>query len=779
MSLRPACRWQRSRGKKFLFGVAFSLPFFAGCFTRIPATELRARPEKTEAVEAARPEGQSSSRKTKRSSPDALAEEVDAWTYVFGKPGELRRDLSLVNTSPEKLLGAGLLAVVIGLASNLWGQTEFLFRVVPAAAEKARELRLDSIYAVDGLKAYYEEQYQARFPSTWLFDQRVALLKAGQMSSDDMLGMSRRARPGAAPQGVGPDAAWGPAGGGDRGLKSRENLSVVKQTLPPKAPGQPQQISEILGDPEASLERLLKETIAPEGAKKTAEALNAIKVERAGNIYYEYQWRTTFPSGAKLRSFSSCALGPADRRGNRNLYTLTAVLPESEVVDGQGAAPLIAEIMEGAVLIQMPVGYSHLLVSVDDIRIIQRGAASAFPIDQPQTRSTSSITVLLNPGVLDSDNMLEACFPFSGEAAKELCKSRVWAEATIAAGGNIWTVSLCSGVYCDNARHASVITSFAFSGFEIGDLPTLLRPAVSASSQRLWPWLVLAMSFCVNTANSKVRIIASAAMPGEAVQTRPSHHAEHQYEGFLKGLGATSQDVICSKKASQLKRLHEATHFAIGCQKWDEGNRGASVTHTTFVDPEVVYATSDAPDKNMSVVELRQQAFKPEIHYRTEQRDRFEDPGPQPKNDTLVPVVSVHFGDDRPGFSLQSHSAHRKIAQEHQHQKVLRAAGSGVLIPTSAWPKPVRCNPVTGGPRNADVYDLGVAAGVRHDRVSQNSSTIVHEAHVRNPIHGIAIPLHAYANPRGELGRSSEQVVAEANRMVPALRSLAAVRPHC
>ncbi|CAE6920597.1 unnamed protein product [Symbiodinium sp. CCMP2592] len=269
-------------------------------------------------------------------------------------------------------------------------------------------------------------------------------------------------------------------------------------------------------------------------------------------------------------------------------------------------------------------------------------------------------------------------------------------------------------------------------------------------------------------------------MPGEAVQTRPSHHAEHQYEGFLKGLGATSQDVICSKKASQLKRLHEATHFAIGCQKWDEGNRGASVTHTTFVDPEVVYATSDAPDKNMSVVELRQQAFKPEIHYRTEQRDRFEDPGPQPKNDTLVPVVSVHFGDDRPGYSLQSHSAHRKIAQEeHQHQKVFRAAGSGVLIPTSAWPKPVRCNPVTGGPRNADVYDLGVAAGVRHDRVSQNSSTIVHEAHVRNPIHGIAIPLHAYANPRGELGRSSEQVVAEANRMVPALRSLAAVRPHC
>ena len=82
-------------------------------------------------------------------------------------------------------------------------------------------------------------------------------------------------------------------------------------------------------------------------------------------------------------------------------------------------------------------------------------SALQLPVETcAQTRSTSSITVtwteyiskcigiekrapkvLLNPGVLDSDNMLEACFPFSGEAAKELCKSRVWAEATIAAGG--------------------------------------------------------------------------------------------------------------------------------------------------------------------------------------------------------------------------------------------------------------------------------------------------------------------------------------------------------
>ncbi|CAK9094284.1 unnamed protein product [Durusdinium trenchii] len=233
-------------------------------------------------------------------------------------------------------------------------------------------------------------------------------------------------------------------------------------------------------------------------------------------------------------------------------------------------------------------------------------------------------------------------------------------------------------------------------------------------------------------------------------QSRPAQHAENQYEGFFKGMGSTSKEVICSKKASQLKRLHEATHFAIGCQKWDEDTRGASVSHSTFVDPEVVYATCDAPDKNMSVVELRQQVFKPVTHYRTEQRDRFEDPGPQPKNDPLIPPVTVHLGDDQPGYALQSHAVHRKIpAEEHHGARALRAAGSGVLIPTAVFPKPVRCNPVTGGPRNLDVYDLGVANAVRHDRVSQNSSTIVREAHVRNPISGTVMPLHEYANPRG------------------------------
>ena len=84
-------------------------------------------------------------------------------------------------------------------------------------------------------------------------------------------------------------------------------------------------------------------------------------------------------------------------------------------------------------------------------------------------------------------------------------------------------------------------------------------------------------------------------------------------------------------------------------------------------------------------MELRQQVFKPASHYRTEQRDRFEDPGPQPRNDTLVPSVTVHLGDDRPGYALQSHAVHRRIPSEEQDgARALRAAGSGILIPTGA-----------------------------------------------------------------------------------------------
>lgn len=277
--------------------------------------------------------------------------DVDPWTFVFGKPGEFQRDLGLLNTSPERFATAGILAVVIGLAANLWGETELLLTLFAPAGETAVQLKLDQLYAVDGVRAYYGDEYEARFPSGWLLDQRVAMAKfgAGGASPDDYFRSGQKPRSPTA--GKLPDAAWGPAGGGDKPLRERENLSVLKQLLAARPGKKAVDITEVLGEPEASLDKLLRETIAPPGGKKTAERIKAKRVSKywrgTENVYYEYEWRTQFQDKFALRTFSSAAVGPPDERGNRYLYTLTAVVPEEEAVAGSGIVGLMPRLIQG------------------------------------------------------------------------------------------------------------------------------------------------------------------------------------------------------------------------------------------------------------------------------------------------------------------------------------------------------------------------------------------------------------------------------------------------
>lgn len=260
------------------------------------------------------------------------------------------------------------------------------------------------------------------------------------------------------------------------------------------------------------------------------------------------------------------------------------------------------------------------------------------------------------------------------------------------------------------------------------------------------------------------------------VQTQPSQHAENHYDGLFRGLGVTSREPVCNRRHPSLARLHQATHFAIGCKKWDDGARGPSAAHAAFTDPEVVYATCDAPDKNASVVELRQVRFDPDAHYRTEQRQRFPHPGAQPRDKPFKEKVTVHLGDDRPELLTQTGAVHCRVPDpEAQRSASLRSAGAGTLLPTSVWPKPVRCNPIDGGPRSLDNHDLGVANGIRFGRISGNYSAIVPEANVRNPIHGHHAPLDSYGASQNM--HTTKDLVAKANTEVPPLRSLAAVRP--
>lgn len=259
-------------------------------------------------------------------------------------------------------------------------------------------------------------------------------------------------------------------------------------------------------------------------------------------------------------------------------------------------------------------------------------------------------------------------------------------------------------------------------------------------------------------------------------QYLPSEHAENQYEGHFKGLGVTSKEPVVSKRSNSLAKLHMATHFAIGCKKWDaEHTRGRSTSHAVFTDPEVVYATRDCPDKNASIVELRQRDHVPETHYRTEQRERFEHPGAQPRELPFnLGASKVHFGDDEPELITSTASVHHRPADAEAHRAAaFRQAGLGALVHNTVWHKPPRVHPITAGPRSLESHDFGHAAGNQHGRISGNRSHIIMDHNVRNPVLGYHIPMESYKTP----ARTTCELVEDANNAVPHLRSLGALRP--
>lgn len=257
----------------------------------------------------------------------------------------------------------------------------------------------------------------------------------------------------------------------------------------------------------------------------------------------------------------------------------------------------------------------------------------------------------------------------------------------------------------------------------------------------------------------------------------PGPDLQNEFPGLFKGIGSTSREPVFGKRASSLGRIHQTVHYAVGCQKWDDNSRLQSRTHADFPDPGVVYSSVGQVDKNAHQSDLRQQEHRPEIHYRTENRERFVHPGGVPPEPFVWAAQrsTLHFGDDRPELQTQMKAVHvpQHVGEDARVVGALRSAGQGVMVPNSQWPKPPRCHPISGGPRSIDAHDLGVANGMRFNRYSGNQSVIVYEANARNPILGHHIPDAARAVEHP----TTREIVAEANRSVAPLRSLGALRP--
>ena len=104
-------------------------------------------------------------------------EKVDAWTYVFGKPGELDRDLARMGTSRARFLRINLFALAFAFASNFLGMTSFLLGLLPdLQGLYLIPDQLTQFYPVQGWKRFRGEgTFEFIYPARWLTDQVSAL----------------------------------------------------------------------------------------------------------------------------------------------------------------------------------------------------------------------------------------------------------------------------------------------------------------------------------------------------------------------------------------------------------------------------------------------------------------------------------------------------------------------------------------------------------------------------------------------------------------------------
>jgi len=187
------------------------------------------------------------------------SEKVDAWTYVFGKPGELDRDLARLGTSRQRFLRINLTALLFALATNFLGLTSALLSLLPdLQGLYVIPADLTLFFPVKGWKRYTGEgAFELIYPVKWLADQAVVLATQARGVEDRMMTVPRnRNRVSSSVQTA---AAFGPPRG-----DGSENVSVVRSKLGGTL------ALESLGAPDVAAQRLLDSAIAPEDSGKVS-----------------------------------------------------------------------------------------------------------------------------------------------------------------------------------------------------------------------------------------------------------------------------------------------------------------------------------------------------------------------------------------------------------------------------------------------------------------------------------------------------------------------------
>ncbi len=241
------------------------------------------------------------------------APSTNKWLYLFQR---LFADMAKASEGRRRdwtywgiLLGSAVLAVI----GDLFGIMRALLSLNP---EGARQVGLDEIYPVNGLKAFRQKgRYHLQYPGDWLGDESIAFSKQAAAETPTLRQRKR----------IIPDAAFGPAGGGIAPVDKAQSLSVIVQSVASES------LQLLLGDPPDAFARLSKETFTSAQFGQSAELLSAQQAD--GKYGFEYLVRLDSKKGPVcIHCWSVVALRRSLSSGE--LYTMTLVVPDQMLTSG-------------------------------------------------------------------------------------------------------------------------------------------------------------------------------------------------------------------------------------------------------------------------------------------------------------------------------------------------------------------------------------------------------------------------------------------------------------